>query len=61
MPMLREIVLQMLSTWPFHESLLSTQTPKNLMEETSSRGVVSNAILLGRLYKELLKSMNFVF
>ena len=60
-PMLREIVLQILSIWSFQESLLSTIIPRNLMWETFSKGVSSKIISIGKASNVLLKSMYFVF
>ena len=47
MPIFREMILHVLSIWYFHESLLSTVMPKNLMNEITSKGVSSKMIFLG--------------
>ena len=61
MPIFHEIVLHVLSIWYFHESLLSTVTPRNLMNDTASKGVSSNTILRGSASMELLNKIYLVF
>ena len=61
MPILREMVLQMLSMWLFQESLLSTWTPRNLIDETLSSWIFSIQISRGKESIVLLNNMYLVF
>ena len=47
--------------WYFHESLLSTVMPRNLMNEITSEGVSSKIIFMGSVSIALLNNIYFVF
>ena len=56
MPILREIILQLLTMWGLQDNLLSTVTPRNLIWDTPSSWVSAKMMSVGRAAKVLLKN-----